>query len=267
MKKNMMKKVSSLLLAAAMVIGASVTVFADAPTITFKGRDNFEVTSNDLFVDFNNVMPGDTLTQQVVFENLARDSDYIEVYLKAVPKAADANTDTEKEFLSELELSVKKGSTEIYKDSPDEAGNLTNGVYLGRLRNGQKITLDLALTVPIELDNKYADCMANAVDWVFTVSGFEDETTPGGGGGSSSDRDDPTTIDDEAVPLINQPTVSINDDDVPLSDLPGDTVTIDDGQVPLKNFPNTGDIIPIPAMIAAALSLCGILVLNRKKDK
>lgn len=107
MKKNMMEKLSSLLLAAAMVFGVSVTAFAAVPTITFRGKDNFEVTSDNLFVDFNNVMPGDTLTQQVIFENQARDSDYIEVYLKAVPKASDANTSTEKEFLSELELTVK----------------------------------------------------------------------------------------------------------------------------------------------------------------
>lgn len=265
MKKNMMEKISSLLLAAAMVFGVSVTAFAAVPTITFRGKDNFEVTSDNLFVDFNNVMPGDTLTQQVIFENQARDSDYIEVYLKAVPKASDANTSTEKEFLSELELTVKNGNTEIFKDSPDKAGNLTNGVYLGRLRNGQKVTLDLELTIPIELDNKYADCLANAVDWVFTVSGFDDETTPGGGGGSNNDRDDTTTIGDEPVPLTDRPTVTIDDEDVPLNDLPDDTVTIDDGEVPLKNVPDTGDIIPVTAMAAAALSLCGIIALNRKK--
>lgn len=54
MKKNMMEKISSLLLAAAMVFGVSVTAFAAVPTITFRGKDNFEVTSDNLFVDFNN---------------------------------------------------------------------------------------------------------------------------------------------------------------------------------------------------------------------
>lgn len=115
------------------------------------------------------------------------------------------------------------------------------------------------------MDNKYADCLANAVDWVFTVSGFDDETTPGGGGGSNNDRDDTTTIGDEPVPLTDRPTVTIDDEDVPLNDLPDDTVTIDDGEVPLKNVPDTGDIIPVTAMAAAALSLCGIIALNRKK--
>lgn len=49
------------------------------------------------------------------------------------------------------------------------------------------------------------------------------------------------------------------------ADLPDDTVTIDDGEVPLKANPSTGDSLPFAAMAAAALSLGGVIVLNRKK--
>lgn len=265
MKKNMMEKISSLLLAAAMVLGVSVTAYAaGTETITFKGKDNFEVTSDNLFTEFQNVMPGDTLTQQVVFENKARDCDYLQVYLKAVPRTFVSQKS--ENLLSKLTLTVKNGSSEIYKDSPNEPGTLANGVYLGKLRNGQKITLDLILEVPIELTGEELEGVtAQTVDWVFTASGMEDETTPGGGGGSNNDRDDTTTIGDEPVPLTDRPTVTIDDEDVPLNDLPDDTVTIDDGEVPLKNVPDTGDIIPVTAMAAAAISLFGIIVLNRKK--
>ena len=113
-------------------------------------------------------------------------------------------------------------------------------------------------------------------------------TNPGGnGGGNTGNNDDDddndvevsnfprinlpgrntTTIDDEDVPLNDRPnnTTTIDDEDVPLADLPDDTVTIDDGEVPLKANPSTGDSLPFAAMAAAALSLGGVIVLNRKK--
>lgn len=99
--------------------------------------------------------------------------------------------------------------------------------------------------------------------------------TPGGNGGDNDDDDDrytggntvTRTINDDDVPLNDRPTntTTIDDEDVPLADLPDDTVTIDDGEVPLKANPSTGDSLPFAAMAAAALSLGGVIVLNRKK--
>lgn len=97
---------------------------------------------------------------------------------------------------------------------------------------------------------------------------------PGGGGDNDDDDDRYTgdntvtrTINDDDVPLNDRPTntTTIDDEDVPLADLPDDTVTIDDGEVPLKANPSTGDSLPFAAMAAAALSLGGVIVLNRKK--
>ena len=100
-------------------------------------------------------------------------------------------------------------------------------------------------------------------------------TNPGGNGGDNDDDDDrypgdntvTRTINDDDVPLNDRPTNTtiIDDEDVPLADLPDDTVTIDDGEVPLKANPSTGDSLPFAAMAAAALSLGGVIVLNRKK--
>ena len=100
-------------------------------------------------------------------------------------------------------------------------------------------------------------------------------TNPGGNGGDNDDDDDrytggntvTRTINDDDVPLNDRPTntTTIDDEDVPLADLPDDTVTIDDGEVPLKANPSTGDSLPFAAMAAAALSLGGAIVLNRKK--
>lgn len=100
-------------------------------------------------------------------------------------------------------------------------------------------------------------------------------TNPGGNGSDNDDDDDrytgdntvTRTINDDDVPLNDRPTntTTIDDEDVPLADLPDDTVTIDDGEVPLKANPSTGDSLPFAAMAAAALSLGGVIVLNRKK--
>ena len=86
------------------------------------------------------------------------------------------------------------------------------------------------------------------------------DPTPRPGGGGDEDDDTPTIINETPVP-----TTTIEDEDVPMADLPEDTVTIDDEEVPLKDNPNTGDAFPVAAMAAAALSLGGVVALNRKK--
>ena len=86
-----------------------------------------------------------------------------------------------------------------------------------------------------------------------------EDPTPRPGGGGDEDDDTPTIINETPVP-----TTTIDDEDVPLTDLPEDTVTIDDEEVPLKDIPNTGDMIPVPAMVAAVISLGGIALLMKK---
>ena len=86
-----------------------------------------------------------------------------------------------------------------------------------------------------------------------------EDPTPRPGGGGDEDDDTPSIINDTPVP-----TTTIDDEDVPLTDLPEDTVTIDDEEVPLKDIPNTGDMIPVPAMVAAVISIGGIALLMKK---
>lgn len=85
------------------------------------------------------------------------------------------------------------------------------------------------------------------------------DPTPRPGGGGDEDDDTPTIINETPIP-----TTTIDDEDVPLTDLPEDTVTIDDEEVPLKDIPNTGDMIPVPAMVAAVISIGGIALLMKK---
>ncbi len=86
-----------------------------------------------------------------------------------------------------------------------------------------------------------------------------EDPNPRPGGGGDEDDDTPTIINETPVP-----TTTIEDEDVPMANLPEDTVTIDDEEVPLKDIPNTGDMIPVPAMVAAVISLGGITFLMKK---
>lgn len=191
--KKFLRRASFLMLALAMVMSMAVGIYADddAARITFRGfgaSDGFEFTSNgtkytdtDLFGSFKNVMPGDTLTQKVVFENKATDTDYVVLYLRAEPhgegnplSAAVAEKETLEsmnDFLSKLTMTITCNGTQIYNAAPHTAGQLSDLTALGTVYSGGTLELEVELNVPIELDNTYANRFGE-VDWVFYVEGF-----------------------------------------------------------------------------------------------
>lgn len=203
-KKNMINKAFSLLLALMMVMGFATTAFAAGASVTFKNgklvvfQPGSDYTQTDLFGNFKNIMPGDTLTEEITVENQSGDSDYIKVYLRAVPHdetgnpisaevLAELRSDERRgektelaymyDFLAQLQLTVKNGAEVIYQDTANNAGGLTNNVYLGSLRKGQSLKLDVELKVPIEMGNDYANRIGE-VDWVFAAEAFNDVTPP-----------------------------------------------------------------------------------------
>jgi len=202
--KNLKKKGFSFLLVLLMVMGLSVTAFAAESTVTFEsGRiiafaPGSDYTKSDLFDNFKDVMPGDTLSETITVQNNSNDCDYIKVYMRAVlhddtgnpisdevfeelrsdaRRGADTELEYMYDFLSQLSMTVKNGTTVIYNASPDELDGLTDNVYLGTLRKGETLKLDVELNVPIEMGNEYANRIGE-VDWVFVVEGFDDPTPP-----------------------------------------------------------------------------------------
>lgn len=215
MKQHKNKRILSLLLALVLVMGISAPILAADSSVTFENKNVLTVTpgqthstSTDLFDSFKNVMPGDTLTEQVIIENQDSSSDYIRVYLRAVPHhetenpisaevsqelqqdsrrgSATSELDYMNDFLSQLRMMVWNGEGLIYDNSPDKPGDLTENVYLGMLRYNDTITLDVNLEVPIEMGNKYADRIGE-VDWAFVVHAFD---SPSGGDDDDYDDDD-----------------------------------------------------------------------------
>lgn len=183
-----LKRASSVALALLMVFSLGATVFAADSTITFKGNDaGFEFrpgstyTDTDLFDSFKGVLPGDVLTEEITFTNDATDSDYIKLYMRAVAHDEKENPLSEnvaKEvtlgdmnaFLSKLSMKVWNGTELIYEASPDQTGGLTDNVFLGEFRTGDKATLKVELIVPETLGND--DMAIGEVDWEFTAESF-----------------------------------------------------------------------------------------------
>ena len=202
--KRTFKTLFSLLLVMALMLSFSATAQAAAPTVTFTGKDGYAIasgsgyTGTDLFANFKNVMPGDTLTQEITIRNTADGCDYIKVYLKAMVHDEDENPLTYSEtyentdgndqanvagqrdetvasmqnFLKQLTMTVKNGETEIFQGTPDLAGSLANNVLLGQLNKGQSLKLTVTLEVPITLGNEYAHRVGE-VDWVFLAEAFQ----------------------------------------------------------------------------------------------
>lgn len=166
------------------------SVLADNRTVTYNGRaDLFDFgggtayTKTDLFSVFENVMPGDTLLQTVTFENHAKDSDYIKLYLRIKPHGTDnapqigGNVESMADFLSKLAMKIYNGETVIYEAAADKAATLSDSVLLGKLNKNQTVVLTVELSVPIELGNEYAERVGET-DWVLVVEAFDNPITP-----------------------------------------------------------------------------------------
>lgn len=190
MKKSF-KTITSLVLMLLVVMSISVTAFAASPSITFEGfskgfdfQPGSEYTETDLFNSFKNVMPGDVLTETITFTNSATDCDFVNLYMRAEahdetanplsPKVAEKETvATMTEFLSKLSMKVWNGTELIYDASPDQLDGLKSNKLLGTFRTGETATLKVELSVPIELDNKYANRVGE-VDWIFHVEAYNE---------------------------------------------------------------------------------------------
>ena len=130
----------------------------------------------NLFANLQSVMPGDSLTEQIVIKNSSSNHMDVEVYLRS--KGAQEGTD----FLSQLKLTVKQADNSVLFEAPaNEAAQLSDWVHLGTVYAGGEITLDVTLEVPITMGNEYQKS-SGYIDWEFRIDEVpeeeEDDTSP-----------------------------------------------------------------------------------------
>ena len=159
-----MKRLFSFLAVLVLTLNMAVPVLA-AGSVTYDGDANrFIFAPENLFADFQNVMPGDTLTEQILIQNDTSNKVKIKVYMRSL--GAQENTGG---FLSQMKLTVEQKDDSVLFAAPaDKTAQLTDWVCLGTVYSGGEITLDVTLEVPITMGNDYQN-KVGYIDWEFKV--------------------------------------------------------------------------------------------------
>lgn len=187
-----MKKIVALLMMMVMVFASALPVSAADGMVTYSGNaGNFvfepgsEQSLTDLFPNFKDVMPGDTITQKITVKNNADNKVKVKIYLRSLGAQEDSV-----DFLSELGLKVAKSEENemayMFDAAANETAQLTDWVCLGTLYSGGEVDLDVTLNVPVEVDNDFQSKIGY-LDWEFKIEEFPIE---------SSDPQSPNTGDD-----------------------------------------------------------------------
>ena len=166
-----MRKCFAILVACVILMTCALPAAAlDGQVVYAEGAEKFfflpgsDYSPTDLFPDFKNVMPGDRIQQKIRVKNDVSNDCKIKIYMRALGAHEDSV-----EFLSQLNLTVAKGTDTIMFDAPaDQTAQLTDWVYLGTLYSGGECELLVTLDVPVTLDNQFKN-LVGYLDWEFAV--------------------------------------------------------------------------------------------------
>ena len=163
-----------------MLFTVAMPVFATDGNVIYSGDSGkfiFEPGSDyspmDLFPNFKDVMPGDTISQNITVRNNAKRS--VKISMRAL--GAHENS---VDFLSKFNLYVEKATdTSLFEATADQTAQLTEWQALGVLASGGEAELSVVLQVPVDLDNNYKE-LVGYLDWEFMVEEIDDGGTQTG---------------------------------------------------------------------------------------
>ena len=192
-----MKRCFTFLCVCALLLSCVMPVFAADGVVTYSGdagkfifAPGSEYSPTDLFPNFKDVMPGDSITQPITVKNDASNKVKVKIYVRSLGAHEDSA-----EFLSKLHLRVEKSEENpmgyMFDAAANETAQLTDWVCLGTLYSGGEVNLNVTLDVPVELDNTYQQ-QIGYLDWEFLVEEYAIEPT---------DPEPPKTGDDTMLQL------------------------------------------------------------------
>ena len=158
---------TALILVLAMVCLAT-TALAAGSTVTYSGNSgNFVFAPEDLFADFKGVMPGDSLTDEIVIKNKANNKVDVNIYIRAL-----GATEGE-DFLNQMKLTVvnKSNGKTMFDAQANEVAQLSVWKTIGTFKSGSEAKLEVTLTVPIEMGNEFQDAVGE-LQWEFRVEEY-----------------------------------------------------------------------------------------------
>lgn len=166
-----MKKIVTLVLSFIAVFAITLSASADNGKVTYNGKSGefifepgSEYSPTDLFDEFKDVMPGDSITQKITVKNDVSKNVKVKIYMRSLGAHEDSV-----DFLSQMNLSVTKlTDTNLFDASADQTAGLTEWTYLGTLYSGGEAELEVVLDVPVEMTNEYSE-QIGFLDWEFAV--------------------------------------------------------------------------------------------------
>lgn len=177
-----MRKVFAILFSVMILASCVLPVFAADGNVTYSGNagkfifaPGSEYSPTDLFPNFKDVMPGDSITQPITVKNDASNKVKVKIYMRSLGAHEDSI-----EFLSQLKLRVEKSEDNtmayMFDAAANETAQLTEWVCLGTLYSGGEVNLNVILDVPVELRNDFQK-QIGYLDWEFMIEEYEIEPT------------------------------------------------------------------------------------------
>jgi len=185
--KKVFRITLTLIVMAALFCSFGLAAFADS-SVTYTRNRTFTVSPDtDLFDEFKNVMPGDTLIENIVVSNSYRGADLVRIYLKAVPHTPEegphmSNEDYNKmmEFLAQLTLTVELDNGKLLSDdTADRTAGLTAPQLIARFErwSNKTVTVKATLSVPLTMGDEFEDRFGE-IDWVFIAEEIQSTDDP-----------------------------------------------------------------------------------------